>query len=243
MRYPKYFKPGQKILIRPLVHRDDDRQETLTLYFRDGDESFFDLEIPYRIREGEDYPFTPQMPCELLSESFGLGLRLTGRFHAQQGRDRIRVEVNPDLEIYQRRQYPRIDIAAGLRYTKGRGELRTFRGQWEKNLRLLEGEAEFSRLRPFPRCQVNLSCSGIRIPIRPPVEVADLCLLFLEIAEGAKPICALAEVVWVGDAADQDRRTAGMRFIDILASDQKRIERLVREHLSASAGSTPEAKS
>lgn len=235
MRFPQYFKPGQKILLRPLDLPDDGRHETLTLYFREGEGDLFDLDFPYRIREGEDYPFAPGMPCELLSEALGLGLRLTGRFHSRQGRDRIRVAINPDLEILQRRQAPRIELSAGLRYTKGSGELRTFRGQWEKNIRILEAGADLSRLRPFPRCTVNLSCSGIRFAIRPPVQVADLCLLFIELAPGDRPVCTLAEAVWLADTVENDRRTVGMRFIDILATDQKRIERLVREHLRTPA--------
>ncbi len=231
MRYPKYFKSAQKIILRPLAPPSPaGRVEALTAHFHDGHGDYFDLSLPYGTTSGEQYPFTPDMPLELTSEALGLGIRLTARFVSQEATNLVRVAINCDLQMFQRRSVPRLDLSIGLRYTKGSGALLSFRRQWEKNIHLLQNGADLTRLRPFPRSQANLSSSGIRFAIKSPIAVADLGLLYLELAPGDPPICALAEVVWLEELPETGRHTAGMRFINILESDQQRINKLIRDH-------------
>ena len=244
MPYFKYFKSGQKIYLRALSPPlEPGRFEALTVYFQDGQKSFFNLTLPYRAEAGETYPFTPGMPFELLSEAFGLGLRLTCTFAGQQGPNLIRVAIEEDLQIFQRRDRPRLDLAVGLRYTKGRGTLRSFRQQWEKNLDILAKTTDPAKLPPFPRVPVNLSSGGIRLRIRPPIEIADLCLLLLQLQPGESPLCTLAEVVWTAEKEEKGRFTAGMRFLSILEADQKRIDtflkRVIAGEIAAGSGQAP----
>lgn len=229
MNYTKYFKSGQKILLRPLAPAEQgDRGESLTVYFRDFNQGMFELELPYRTEQDEEYPFEESIPLELLSDAFGVGIRTTARFCNSPAPQLIRVEPTKELTIFQRRSKARADLSIGLRYTRGLGKLRSFREQWRKNVQILSESRDFSRLGTAPRCAVNLSGSGIRFELKGPVEMAELYLLLLEVAPGEAPICALAETVWIAPATLPGQISAGMRFVNIQEKDQKRIERLVQ---------------
>jgi hypothetical protein len=227
MVYAKYFKLGQKILVR--VMDPPGRYEAFSAILQGSGPGWFDLTLTSQPRAEESYPFAAGMPLELMSDHLGLGLRLTCRFQQQVVDNRIRVEVVSDLQVFQRRLHRRLELNVGLRYTKGRGTLRSFRKQWEKNLQILDNTRDFSTLPPFPRTRVNLSAGGIRFEVTPPIEPTDLCLLLLQLEPLSRPICALSEVVWLNEPEGDLRRIAGMQFICILDADKKRIEALIRQ--------------
>lgn len=228
MQYSKYYKSGQKIILRALAPAAPGRFESLTAYFQDNGSGHFDLILPYGSQEEENYPFAPDMPFELLSDAFGMGIRMTGQFQKMVRNDLLRMTVNGDLQAFQRRNHRRVDLVVGMRYTKGKGTLRSFREQWEKNVQILQRGGDASKLSKFPRTPVNLSAGGIRFAIKAPVQTADLCLLLLELESGG-PICTLAEVVWLEEKEVEGRHSAGMRFLNILESDQRRIEDYIRD--------------
>lgn len=241
MNFTKYFKTGQKILLRPLAPAEQgDRGESLTVYFRDFSKGMFELELPYRTQQDEDYPFDESIPLELHSDAFGVGVRTTALFRGSPGAQLIRVEPTAELTLFQRRIKARADLTIGLRYTRGLGKLRSFREQWRKNVQILSASKDLSRLGTSPRCAVNLSGSGIRFLLKAPVEMAELFMLLLELAPGEVPICALAEIVWVATPEESGLVSAGMRFVNILDKDQQRIERLVSQaNTLAPAAATP----
>ncbi|MFA5516429.1 MAG: PilZ domain-containing protein [Desulfuromonadales bacterium] len=228
--YARFFKPGQKIILRTTSAPDNrpKRLESLTAFLKENNSGFFDLSLPYKTREGEHLPFAPGHRFELVSEAMGLGLRLEGEFVQNQGRDIIRLAITGGLQAFQNRFTPRLDITVGLRYTRGLGTLRTFREQWEKNIEILGRSAGTSALSNFPRSRINLSSGGIRFNLKAPVEPGSLCLILLEIEKSTPPICTLAEVLWTGDPVEE-RQSAGMRFINVLETDQKRIEEIIRK--------------
>jgi len=227
MVYTKYFKPGQKILLR--FTDSPGRFEALTAIFQQSESGFFDLILAPQNGPEESYPFADGMPVTLMSDHLGLGLRVTGCYHKHLADNRIRVKATSDLQVFQRRLNRRLDTSVGLRYSKGRGTLRSFREQWEKNLKILDKTTDFSKLPPFPRAGVNLSVGGLRFELAPPVEVADHCLILLQPQPDTRPVCALTEVVWLKDTEKEHRRIVGMQFIGILDSDQKRIETLIQQ--------------
>jgi len=229
MRFSQYFRTGQKIFL----HCADPelatgRTETITVYLHDQGPGHFMLQLRYGTEDEEHYPFSPGMPFDVHTDAYGVGIHLTGRFHSFVGKNLIRLDLNDDLEIFQRRTCRRIDTALGLRYTKGKGTLRSYRAQWEKNIQLLKAEYDPAKIPPFPRVPVNLSATGVRFSVKAPVDMADLCLLLLQVEPNGKPICALAEVVWVAEEEIDGRKRAGMRFLNILEADQQQIERLIK---------------
>lgn len=227
MVYARYFKPGQKILIRAVEPAG--RFEALNAVLQDCGSGYFELLLTSRASEEERYPFTAGMPLELMSDRLGLGLRLSGRFLEHRADNSVRVEIISDLQVFQRRLHRRLDIHVGLRYTKGRGTLRSFRQQWEKNLQILDQTQDYTKLPPFPRTRVNLSAGGIRFEVASPIEAGDLCLILLQLEPGSRPICALTEIIWLSEPEGDRRCLAGMQFICVLDADKKRIEALVRQ--------------
>lgn len=226
----KYFKPGQKIQIHPKASGDStEKLESLTAYVAVCGNDYLDLALPYQTRAGEEYPFAPKMELELLSHSFGLGVRAWGRFESFRGNDLIRVHCRMQLEAFQRRVLPRIDIPVGLRYARGQGNLRTLREKWESKLSLLQQSQQPKKPQDFPYCPVNLSGGGIRFTFRDDVEVADLCLLLMELEPEKPPVCVLAEVVWMRPAEEPGWKTAGMQFNHIRKSDYDQICRFVNQ--------------
>lgn len=229
MSYTKYFKTGQKVLLTlKTPPSSSGRTVSLTAFFQDAGNDYFDLTLPYGGKEEESYPFIPDMPFVLHSETYGLGLKLSCSFSGRQGKETIRMVIADDLQVFQRRNDIRLDVQAGLRYTKGRGTLRTFHEQWEKNVQILQNSKDLSRLGTFPKRPLNLSAGGMRFDIKGPVDVADICLVFLDIGT-PPPICALAEVVWVQGTESEDRFSAGMRFVSLLDNDRKRLDIFVKE--------------
>lgn len=227
MIYARYFKTGQKILVR--VIEAVGRFEALNATLRECTEGCFDLLLTSRTSKEESYPFTDGMPLELMSDRFGLGLRLIGRLQRHLDDNVIRVEIVSDLQVFQRRQQRRLDIHVGLRYTKGHGTLRSFRQQWEKNLHILDQTQDFRKLPAFPQTRVNLSSSGIRFEVAPPIEVGDLCLILLQLDPASRPICALTEVIWLHELDGDRRCRVGMQFTCILDTDKQRVEALIRQ--------------
>ncbi|MEJ2201165.1 MAG: PilZ domain-containing protein [Desulfuromonadaceae bacterium] len=244
MTYTKYFKSGQKILLTLKTEEPPaGRTISLTTHLLDVGDDYFDLSLPYGDKDEETYPFLPDQPFVIFSEAFGVGLKLSCHFSEKPGKGTIRMAVANDLQVFQRRSDPRIEAHAGLRYTKGRGTLRTFHEQWEKNIQILQLGKDLSKLGAFPKRTLNLSVGGMRFDVKGPVEVSDICLIFLDIGT-PPPICALAEITWVEETGTEERFTAGMRFVSLLDNDRKRIESFVKDaiRLRGAAEETEESE-
>jgi len=234
MPLSKYLRNDQKILLR-LTDSENQGQkiETLSTFLRDCGSGFCDLALPYRTPPGEEFPFENGMPLELLGDAMGLGIRVVGQFDRQIDTETIRVRVEPDLQVFQRRLHRRHDGLAGVRFTRGEGTLRSFREQWQKNVRLLQLPVNQAKLNGLPTLPVNISAGGIRLLLRPPVAAADLYMLFIKIDTVQPPVCILAEVVWTGDETPGGLIPAGMQFINILKQDQQRIESYIKQVATA----------
>ena len=225
MIHQRYFRPGQKILLRPLDPTTPDGYAgLLSSYLQGGGDDYFDLTLPYGAEAANQYPFHEGMELELSSDSLGLGARVDGRFDRILAGNRIRVHILPNLQMFQRRAKPRIDCRIGIRFTRGRGSLQAMRQSWEKNVRILNSGKALPKLTGFNDCKVNLSSGGIRFALRPPVETADLCLLLLNLPDEKPPICALAEVIWSIPDQEGEVLLTGMQFLNITPQDQQRID-------------------
>ncbi len=242
--FEKYFKQGQKLRIKPLhVEQKQGRLEFLTGHIMTCGEGRIELRLPYGTTAGEEYPFEPQMPLEVVSDALGMGLRVIGRFAGFLRPDVIQVEFSTELKLFKPRFDPRIDIPVGLRFSRGRGNLRSLREKWQKNVGLLSTRNDITDKLSFPHCAVNISAGGIRFTFGEQAQVGDLCLLLVALRAGEPPICAVAEVVWLQRAGQESRTTAGMQFIHILKEDQRRIETFVWQQQREIARAEKEEKS
>lgn len=230
MIHQRYFKNGQQILLTVAGKEEEGRTELLTASINGGDHNTFIVSLPYSENAADQYPFEVGMPFEISSESMGLGIRVSGEFAKKIDGRRIALSVNNDLQMFQRRNAPRIDCKIGIRFTRGQGALKALRNTWEKNIKLLHSPDAPLIFEGFNPCSVNLSSGGIRFNLRPPANPAELCLLLINLDDGKVPVCALAEIVWVRPEKDETIMVSGMRFINILAEDQQRIESFIRQN-------------
>ncbi|HEY5672671.1 MAG TPA: PilZ domain-containing protein [Malonomonas sp.] len=225
MLYQRYFKNGQKLLLNALDRPDNDiRTELLSATLEGGEGDLFTLCLPYSADATEQYPFVTDMPFEISSEALGLGIRVTGNVEKKIDGKRLSMKINSDLQMFQRRNQPRLDCKLGIRISRGQGSLKALRATWEKNIQVLQSPNAPTKLEGFHVCPLNLSSGGIRFALRAPVNPAELCLMLIDLQQSKPPICALAEVVWARPEQDESIISSGMRFINILAADQKRID-------------------
>jgi hypothetical protein len=225
-QFSKYFKTGQRVLLRRAAPEAQGCFEALNVSFHEVGVDCLLLSLPPQAHADEHYPFCEGMTFEISAEAMGLGLRMQGRCLGLTGANIVRFAIEGDVQLFQRRATPRADVTVGLRFTRGRGQLRSFRAQWEKNVAILARQ-DPATLPVFSNTPSNISSGGVRLRMKAPVEVSDLALLLIDLKDQERPLCTLAEVVWRGDADEEGRCQAGMQFLNILEADQKRITTLI----------------
>lgn len=230
MIYQRYLKMGQRILLTATEPNDPGRTELLTAVIDGGDDDTLIITLPYSEDAADQYPFTSGMPFEVSSEALGLGIRVTGCYKNKIDGKRIALEINHDLQMFQRRSSPRLDCKIGLRFTRGQSSMKALRHTWEKNIRVLHSPDAPLIYEGFKPCQANISSGGIRFNLRPPANLAELCLILINLDDGKVPICTLAEIAWLRPENNETIMVSGMRFINILSEDQKRIDTYIRKH-------------
>jgi c-di-GMP-binding flagellar brake protein YcgR len=190
-----------------------------------------DFSLPYGSDAANDYPFEPGMRFELLCDNKGMGLRLQASFTERLSSRDIRLQFEGNLEFISRRQYRRVDVTAWVGVKRGDGGLAQMRTAWEESLKQLEAGVSAAKLTEFEKYPINLAGGGMRLPVKAPVRIAELFLVFLSIGDKGGIVCALAEVIWAGNPEADGTQTAGLRFLNILENDQKRIDKVVNELL------------
>ncbi|KIH75606.1 PilZ domain-containing protein [Geoalkalibacter ferrihydriticus] len=239
----KYFKPGQKVQIYPQTGAaSPDQLESLTAHVVNCGGEGLELSLPYQTHAGEEYPFQRDMVLDLVSQSFGLGVRARGRIAGLRDKSLIQVSCSTPLEAFQRRTQPRIEVSVGLRYARGRGNLRSMLDKWRKNVALLQQSCAAERRQNFTYRPANLSGGGIRFDCPEQIEPPELCMLLLELTPDTPPVCALAEIAWARPAEKPGWNTLGMQFTHISKADQKRIFDFVAQtrHRQEQAANEPD---
>lgn len=229
MPLKKYMKAGQKIALRVIPDSSEApaHLDALTTYLFGLGRQTLDLTLPYRTAAEEHYPFKEGMQFEIMTNSMGVGIQLTGTLEKITGTNRIRIQHNNDLQMIKRRLAPRLDVNLEIGYTKSGGRLRSFREQWKKYVRMIEQTDDPSKLPKVPKKTANISASGIGLQVAPPIEKADIGMFLINLGDMGKPICALAEVIWKSSREEEGKFSVGFQFLNILTKDEKRIEAFV----------------
>jgi hypothetical protein len=68
--------------------------------------------------------------------------------------------------------------------------------------------------------------------MQPPVDMAELVLVYLSIGDKKGIICGLAEVIWIGEEQSNGLQLGGLRFLKILEEDQARLDAVVNRLLA-----------
>ena len=203
--------------------------DTITGYVTGSGANHVDFALPYGSDAADSYPFETGMLFELLCDNKGMGLRLHASFLERLSSRDIRLQFEGNLEFISRRQFRRVDVTAWVGITRGTGNLAEMRAAWEDNLRQLQEGVSAAKLTEFQKYPINLAGGGMRLPVKAPVNIADLLIVFLSIGDKGGIICALCEVIWAGKADPASTtQPAGLRFLNILESDQGRIDKVVK---------------
>ena len=120
MSFGEYFIKGQK--------------DTIPGYAVHSEPMQLDLALPYGSDAADSYPFEPGMQFEIMTDSRGMGLRLTASFVEKISRQDIRLEFAGDLEFISRRSYQRVDVNAWVGLQRGEGSLAEMRQTWRDHL-------------------------------------------------------------------------------------------------------------
>jgi c-di-GMP-binding flagellar brake protein YcgR len=232
MSYGRYFPIGQKALLKRIFAEERRTAlDAITGYVTGVGANHVDISLPYGSDAANDYPFEPGMRFELLCDSKGMGMRLQASFQDRLSSRDIRLHFDGHLEFVSRRRYRRVDVTAWIGVKRGLGPFEMMRTAWEEHLRQLQGGMSAAKLTEFHKHPINLAGGGIRLPLKPPVQSAELTLVFLSLGDQQGIICAMAEVVWTGRPAADGMQPSGLRFLNILEHDQQRIDRVVNDLL------------
>jgi c-di-GMP-binding flagellar brake protein YcgR len=232
MSYGKYFTKGQKVFIkRVFANEERTALDTITGYAMHSQPMQLDLALPYGSDAADSYPFEPGMKFEVLTDHRGMGLRLIASFVERISSQDVRLRFEGNLEFISRRIYRRVDVNAWAGIQREKGNLAAMRGLWDEHLNKIKSGVSAAELTEFKKNRVNLSGGGMRLPLRSPVETAELVLIYLSLGDKKGIICALAEAIWIGPVQDDDMQQIGLRFLNILEEDQNRIDMVVKELL------------
>jgi c-di-GMP-binding flagellar brake protein YcgR len=105
------------------------------------------------------------------------------------------------------------------------------RAAGDESLGQLLAGVSAAKLTEFQKYPINLAGGGMRLPVKAPVRIAELFLVFLSIGDKGGIVCAMTEVIWTGNPEADGTQMAGLRFLNILENDQKRIDKVVNELL------------
>ena len=232
MKYQRYFKPEQQLLLE--VKRDsaeEGQTELLTVFVVSLEEDSLTLSLPYGTDAVSQYPFSEGLLFEVSTEAMGLGVKITGNFEKKISENHFSIKLNSDLRMHQNRVSPRFDCQLGVRFSRAAKTLQTMREIWKKNIEVLYSPEAPIVFDGFKSCRVNISSGGMRFSIKPPADQGELCLILVNLEDGNPPVCAIAEVVWIC-MQNESTITAGMRFINILSEDQQRIDIFINKNKS-----------
>lgn len=236
--FNKHFKPDQKVLIQITSHEmGNDRIENLSAACQAVENGILTLKLPYTL---EPSIFSTDTRVAVITESMGMGLKGKACFHAQNTATTIQLRFDGDLQFFQRRPSPRVNVPIGVRYSRANGTLSQVRQQWLHHIHKL-ADTQPGNIPQLPSGQVNVSSGGIRLAFRNRIEKGQLCLLLLQIAPDTL-ICTVAEVVWTHNDGKSAACTAGLQFTALLAEDRDRLEKFIRtSHLAAEKNNTSSA--
>jgi PilZ domain len=224
--FSRYFVPKQRVfLINISEERDRDQYESLSCTIVSCNGSTIELKTRYAT--GQEYTETSarQTTYKLTSESMGSGIQVMADLVKVTADNVFHLKLRGGLEIYQRRQTPRIDTTIKIFQILRDTSLAVYRKEFR---RIIDGMIT-KGIRPnltLQEAPVNLSAGGIRIAIDALGQISPLSMIFLDLDADQPLVCAVAELLW--KRHEKDKLVCGYRFIQLRKADQELISRYVQ---------------
>lgn len=234
INFNRYFRLKQRAyLINISEARDRDQYESLSGTIVECNGELLALQIPYAI----DQEATGDITYKLTSESMGGGIQIMADLVKVTQGNVFHLKLRGNLEMYQRRQTPRLDVALKLFQIRKDASLAVYRKEYRRIVEYLNNQGLPPNLK-LQETPINLSAGGLCITIEPNVLASSLALFFLDLNDGKQPVCAIAELVWSRN--ENGKQMGGHRFLQISKLDQERIGQYVHAHLKdKGAGAAP----
>jgi hypothetical protein len=222
----RYFAVKQRVyLIAISDDRDSEQYKSLsgTIVSCNGDS--LALQIPYSL--GQECPETnaQQRPYKLTSEYMGSGIQIMADLVRVAAHNVFHLKLRGSLEMYKRRQMPRIDTTINVFQIRRDSSLSVYRNEFRRIMEAMNSKG----MRPNLKLQetpINLGTGGICIAIEALEPVSPLSMFFLDLDASQPLVCAVADVVW--KRRENDKLVCGYRFIQIQKADQGRLSRYVQ---------------
>jgi len=224
--YTRYFVVKQKVF---LINISEGRQrelfESLSGSIVSCKGASIAVQIPYATGQECQETGTRQTTYKLASEYMGGGIQIMADLVRVTADNVFHLKLHGRMEMYQRRQTPRVDATIMAFQIRRDTSLAVYRKEFR---RIMDG-MQSKGIRPNLTLQealINLSAGGMRIAIEAVEPVSPLAMFFLDLAADQPLICAVAELTW--KRREEDKLVCGYRFMQINKADQERIIRYVQ---------------
>jgi c-di-GMP-binding flagellar brake protein YcgR len=224
--FSRYFVVKQRAyLINVSEGRDRDQYKSLsgTIVSCNGDS--IALQIPYAIGQECPEACMRKTTYKLTTESMGSGIQIMADLVRVTESNVFHLKLQGNMEMYQRRQMPRIDTTIKVFQIRRDTSLAIYRKEFR---RIMDG-MNTKGIRPNLKLEetpINLGAGGISIAIETLEPVSLLSMFFLDLDAKQPLVCAVAEMVW--SRHENDKLVCGYRFLQIHKADQERISRYVQ---------------
>lgn len=232
----RYFNRRQRVyLINVSENHDPELYESLsgTIVGHGGDSVAVQLVYPRDVaRPGGE----SRQSYKLTTEVMGSGIQVVADLVRVEAGNILHLRLRSNLEMYQRRQAPRIDATIHLSLIQGHNSLDDFRREFGR----ISGLVKNRKLPPGVNMQeaaINLGVGGIRIASETGRSPSLLSLFLLGLDGGQLPVCALGDLVW--NRQEGGAWLCGYRFIQISKADQERVNEYILTLRSKRKISTP----
>lgn len=236
----KYFAIKQRAyLINISEDRDREQFESLSGTIVRCNENFITMQIPYATGQEHTENGTQQTTYKLASESMGSGIQIMADLVRISTDNVFHLKLHGNLEMYQRRQSPRIDTTFKVFQIRRDTSLAVYRKEFKRIMDCMNTQG----MRPNLKLQetlINLSAGGLRINVEAPGPVAPLSMFFLDFDSSKPLVCVVAEMVW--KRHENDHLMCGYRFLQIHKADQDRISSYVQSTLKDQGITAPASR-
>jgi hypothetical protein len=222
----KYFNHKQKVfLINVSENRDQELYESLSGAIVGRTRNSIALQIPYPTEYTSPANESRKHTFKLTSEAMGNGIQAIADLIRVESGNIFHLRLLSNIEMYQRRQVPRIDTTIKLFQIQRNSSLDVYRKEFLRIRAQIMSQGVPTNL-AMQDAAINLGVGGIRVECEARVNPSLLSMFFIGLNDNEIPVYALGDLVW--SRLENDMRMCGYRFIQISKTDQERINSYIQ---------------
>ena len=223
--FSRYFAVKQRAyLINISEERDREQYESLSGTIVSCTGNSIAVQIPYATGQESPSDSMRRITYKLTSESMGNGIQIMADLEKVTENNVFHLQLHGNLEMFQRRQTPRIDTTIKVFQIRRDTSLAVYRKEFKRimDCMITQGIRPNLTLLETP---INLSAGGMQIALETSEPASRISMFFLDLDAGQLLVCAVAELIWIRH--EKEKLVCGYRFIQIRKVDQERISHYV----------------